>query len=169
MRIKKKIKILIEFIIISINAIIYSSLTNYNDFFLNQNEFLITFVGLVLGIAITIVTFVFSSIDKIWSIIDSIYGKGTEKSKLVKANFKTAYNELVEDSQCIFIIFVLIILVILIEYVNLDYIFLPFDWKKNILHCFKNIILFSCMIAIIDLFSSLVNILKLAIYENLEE
>ena len=74
-----------------------------SDALLLDNEFLITFVGVVLGISATIVTFIFSSTEKIQKVISNL---SHEKNRTDKINriFKTAYAELIEDSSFIFII-----------------------------------------------------------------
>ena len=79
-----------------------------SDALLLDNEFLITFVGVVLGISATIVTFIFSSTEKIQKVISNL---SHEKNRTDKINriFKTAYAELIEDSSFIFIIFILLI------------------------------------------------------------
>ena len=72
-----------------------------SDALLLDNEFLITFVGVVLGISATIVTFIFSSTEKIQKVISNLSHEKNRTDKINKI-FKTAYAELIEDSSFIF-------------------------------------------------------------------
>lgn len=100
-----------------------------SDALLLDNEFLITFVGVVLGISATIVTFIFSSTEKIQKVISNL---SHEKNRTDKINriFKTAYAELIEDSSFIFIIFILLIICVLFSAIDIPYISFPAFMQK---------------------------------------
>lgn len=95
-----------------------------SDALLLDNEFLITFVGVVLGISATIVTFIFSSTEKIQKVISNLSHEKNRTDKINKI-FKTAYAELIEDSSFIFIIFILLIICVLFSAIDIPYISFP--------------------------------------------
>ena len=131
-----------------------------------DNEFLITFIGVVLGISTTIITFIFSSTEKIWKVIGETYGD-IEKSEKAQKLFKNGYQELIEDSTFIFVIFVILIFLVFYSAIDIPYItFPPMLCKKQILNFVKMGLFFNCLIATCDLFFSLSNILKLVLYER---
>ena len=137
-----------------------------SDALLLDNEFLITFVGVVLGISATIVTFIFSSTEKIQKVISNL---SHEKNRTDKINriFKTAYAELIEDSSFIFIIFILLIICVLFSAIDIPYISFPaFMQKSQFLDSIKIGLFLNCIFSISDLFFSLSNILRLVLYEN---
>ena len=126
----------------------------------------ITFVGVVLGISATIVTFIFSSTEKIQKVISNL---SHEKNRTDKINriFKTAYAELIEDSSFIFIIFILLIICVLFSAIDIPYISFPaFMPKSQFLDSIKIGLFLNCIFSISDLFFSLSNILRLVLYEN---
>ena len=134
-----------------------------SDALLLDNEFLITFVGVVLGISATIVTFIFSSTEKIQKVISNL---SHEKNRTDKINriFKTAYAELIEDSSFIFI---LLIICVLFSAIDIPYISFPaFMPKSQFLDSIKIGLFLNCIFSISDLFFSLSNILRLVLYEN---
>lgn len=131
-----------------------------------DNEFLITFVGVVLGISTTIITFIFSSTDKIWKVIDQTY-TDKEKSANAQSLFKNGYRELIEDSILVFFIFVALIFCVLYSAIDIPYIQFPhLVSKKQVLDFVKMGLFFNCLLATCDLFFSLSNILKLVLYET---
>lgn len=137
-----------------------------SDILLLDNEFLITFVGVVLGISATIVTFIFSSTEKIQKIISNL---SQEKDRTDKINkiFKASYTELIEDSHFIFIIFILLVICVLFSGINIPYFSFPaFMPKSQFLDSIKIGLFLNCIFSISDLFFSLSNILKLVLYEN---
>ena len=108
-----------------------------SDALLLDNEFLITFVGVVLGISATIVTFIFSSTEKIQKVISNLSHEKNRTDKINKI-FKTAYAELIEDSSFIFIIFILLIICVLFSAIDIPYISFPaFMLKSQFLDSIK--------------------------------
>ena len=137
-----------------------------SDALLLDNEFLITFVGVVLGISATIVTFIFSSTEKIQKVISNLSHEKNRTDKINKI-FKTAYAELIEDSSFIFIIFILLIICVLFSAIDIPYISFPaFMPKSQFLYSIKIGLFLNCIFSISDLFFSLSNILRLVLYEN---
>ena len=137
-----------------------------SDALLLDNEFLITFVGVVLGISATIVTFIFSSTEKIQKVISNLSHEKNRTDKINKI-FKTAYAELIEDSSFIFIIFILLIICVLFSAIDIPYISFPaFMPKSQFLDSIKIGLFLNCIFSIGDLFFSLSNILRLVLYEN---
>lgn len=131
-----------------------------------DNEFLITFTGVVLGISATIVTFIFSSTDKVKSVLESTYAT-PEKASDVFAIFKRGYTELVQDSNFIFIIFVLFLVAAGWSAIDIPYVSMPITLPKPlVLNAVKMGLFVNCLFATADLFFSLSNILKLALYER---
>ena len=131
-----------------------------------DNEFLITFTGVVLGISATIVTFIFSSTDKVKGVLESTYAT-PEKVSDVFEIFKRGYAELVQDSNFIFIIFILFLVVAGWSAIDIPYISMPISLPKPlVLNAIKMGLFVNCLFATADLFFSLSNILKLALYER---
>lgn len=131
-----------------------------------DNEFLITFTGVVLGISATIVTFIFSSTDKVKSVLENTY-TAPEKASNVFEIFKKGYTELVQDSNFIFIIFILFLVVAGWSAIDIPYISTPAMFPKPLaLNAVKMGLFVNCLLATADLFFSLSNILKLALYEH---
>ena len=137
-----------------------------SDALLLDNEFLITFVGVVLGISATIVTFIFFfNRENTKSHFQSL----SRKNRTDKINkiFETAYAELIEDSSFIFIIFILLIICVLFSAIDIPYISFPaFMPKSQFLDSIKIGLFLNCIFSISDLFFSLSNILRLVLYEN---
>ena len=133
-----------------------------------DNEFLITFTGVVLGISATIVTFIFSSTDKVKSVLEGTYAT-PEKTSEVFEIFKRGYTELVQDSNFIFIIFCLFLIVAGWSAIDIPYISMPISLPKSlVLNAVKMGLFVNCLFATADLYFSLSNILKLVQYERTE-
>ena len=133
-----------------------------------DNEFLITFTGVVLGISATIVTFIFSSTDKVKSVLEGTYAL-PEKTSEVFEIFKRGYTELVQDSNFIFIIFCLFLIVAGWSAIDIPYISMPISLPKSlVLNAVKMGLFVNCLFATADLYFSLSNILKLVLYERTE-
>lgn len=131
-----------------------------------DNEFLITFTGVVLGISATIVTFIFSSTDKVKSVLESTYDTPEKVSDVFRI-FKKGYTELVQDSNFIFVIFISFLIVAGWSVIDIPYISLPITLPKPlVLNALKMGLFVNCLFATADLFFSLSNILKLALYEH---
>ena len=131
-----------------------------------DNEFLITFSGVVLGISATIVTFIFSSTDKVKSIIASIYDTPDKVSAQFES-FKKGYAELVQDNNFIFRIFIVFLLLAVFSVIDIPYVSMPTTLPKQlVLNMSKMGLFVNCLVATADLFFSLSNILKLVMYER---
>lgn len=131
-----------------------------------DNEFLITFTGVVLGISATIVTFIFSSTDKVKSVLESTYAT-PEKASDVFEIFKRGYAELVQDSSFIFIIFLLFLVAAGWSAIDIPYVSMPITLPKPlVLNAIEMGLFVNCLFATADLFFSLSKILKLALYEH---
>ena len=130
-----------------------------------ENEILITFVGVVVGVSATIITFIFSSMDKIWRVIGRIYTAPDQFADIEK-QFKSSYNELIDDTTLIFGVFILLIICVLVDIFTWKEAAL-IQWlpKEPILNAVKMGLFFNCLIAVCDLFFSLINMLKLVLYE----
>lgn len=71
MIIRKKIKIILIFIVIVVLSIaIFLGLKPNDSNVLFDGEFIIGFIGVILGVDIAIITFIYSSLDKIEEYID---------------------------------------------------------------------------------------------------
>ena len=163
----KKVKTIIQVSIIFLIGIVYGIFCKSISILVVESEFLITFIGVVLGIATTIVTFIFSSVDKIWSIIDRNNKENSSQNTQLKTQFKVGYIELIEDSKFIFLIFISILLLVFWENIDIPYVALEGGVKKvNLIFCIKIGLLLNCIVAMIDLFFSLVNLLKLVLYDD---
>lgn len=136
------------------------------DIIFIDNEFLTSFVGVVLGISATIVTFIYSSTDKVWDIISNTF-QSEEDAERVRKKFKKGYTEIIEDSSFIFVIFILLIICVIISAVDIPNISFPDSISKAcVISAIKTGLLINCLVSIRDLFFSLCNILKLGLYEN---
>ncbi len=141
-------------------------LINDTDVLIIDNEFLTTFVGVVLGISSTIVTFIFSSTDKIWGVISNTF-QDEGAVEIARKKFKAGYAELIEDSSFIFVIFILIVICVISSAIDIPNISFPhYMPKEHVINAIKTGLFINCLVAICDLFFSLSNILKLVLYET---
>lgn len=139
------------------------------DILIVEDEFSITFLGVILGLEITILTFIYSSLDSIHSFINKIY-KQKELEKATKVNnlLLSAFNELIEDVKYVFIIYLLLIAFILFYNIDFPYIVWPFQvvTKDCVNLILKLWIMINILVATIDSFFTLTNIMKLATFQR---
>ncbi|MEG1669240.1 hypothetical protein [Chryseobacterium sp.] len=160
-------KSILQISFISLIGLIYGIFSKSTSLLPVQNEFLITFVGVVLGMATTIVTFIFSSVDKIWNIIDINNTTDSLKCDKLKTQFKKGYRELIEDSKFIFIIFIILFILAFWENIDIPYIALEnVITKVNLIYYIKIGLFLNSIVAIKDLFFSLINLLKLVLFDD---
>lgn len=165
MRIENKIMIGCVCAILLFSALICCWSQNENALVLSD-EFLITFVGVVLGIAATIITFIFSSTEKVWKVISNVIQDENDVAQ-VNQKFKDGYKELIDDTKLIFVIFVLLVICMVISSIDIPGVSMPNVMPKyQVLNYIKVVLFLGCLCAIGDLFFSLLNILKLALYET---
>ena len=161
-RMKSFLLVLLFFVL---GCLISCFFSNDDNTLITDNEFLTTFAGVVLGISATIVTFIYSSTDKVWSTISSTFPNDGEAEK-VRKKFKAGYSELIEDSSFIFAIFILIVICVISSAVDIPNISFPDSMpKERVINAIKTGLFTNCIVAICDLFFSLSNILKLVLYE----
>ncbi|BAK99460.1 hypothetical protein OBV_22620 [Oscillibacter valericigenes Sjm18-20] len=120
----------------------------------------------VIGISATIVTFIYSSTDKVWSVISNTFRK-EEDAERARQKFKAGYAELIEDSSFIFAIFILLVICVISSAVDIPNISFPGSIPKDrVINAIKTGLFINCLVSICDLFFSLSNILKLVLYET---
>ncbi|MCI6384896.1 MAG: hypothetical protein MR845_07980 [Subdoligranulum variabile] len=165
MRIENKIMIGCVCVILLFSALI-CCWSQDEDALVLSDEFLITFVGVVLGIAATIITFIFSSTEKVWKVISNVIQDEKDVSQ-VNQKFKDGYKELIDDTKLIFVIFVLLVVCMVISGIDIPGVSMPNVMPKyQVLNYIKVALFLGCLCAIGDLFFSLLNILKLALFET---
>ena len=92
---------LLVILLFLVGVVISRLIPQKNNSLLLDNEFLITFTGVVLGISATIVTFIFSSTDKVKNVLEGTYSTPEKVSEIFEI-FKRGFTELVQESNFIF-------------------------------------------------------------------
>ena len=157
---------LLVILLFLVGVVISRLIPHKNNSLLLDNEFLITFTGVVLGISATIVTFIFSSTDKVKNVLEGTYSTPEKVSEIFEI-FKRGYTELVQDSNFIFIIFCLLLCVAGWSAIDIPYFSMPLTLPKTlVLNDIKMGLFVNCLFATADLYFSLSNILKLVLYER---
>ncbi|MBE5040130.1 hypothetical protein [Ructibacterium gallinarum] len=168
MKINKRIMVIV-IVAISFLISVALSLVLPSDILIVEDEFSITFLGVILGIEITILTFIYSSLSTIQSFIDKLYGKkDIEKSTKVNNLLLSAFNELIEDVKFVFIAYLLLIVFIIIFNIDFPYIHWPFKiLSKDCVNIILKVwIMINILVATIDSFFTLTNIMKLATFRK---
>jgi Na+/melibiose symporter-like transporter len=135
--------------------------SNWDDAKITSDDFLLNFIGFLLGIGITIVTFIYSTFDKFR---DSLIRLNIDKSKVDKASLqlKKCFNAIKKDLLTVFVIFLLCIFIIIFKNCNIPYI----EWKSSFLsknefvHWMKLSMLFFTLIGVFDIMYSLFTLMK---------
>lgn len=156
---KNKTSQLLIIILFSIGFILSVVLVKHVNINTNQiadNSFLFTFLGIFLGFALTIFTFIVSMVDKIKDAIQSDKSKNDEQKENSQNNIISFYSEIKDDIFLIFYFFVIVIFISLFENVNIPYISFNGLWISKVQFIISiklEIFLFS-LYAIYDLTSS---------------
>lgn len=130
--------------------------------FILEFDFLLTFIGTVLSIVIVILTFMFSSFEKMQEWISP-----NNKNSLAVSKFCEFYAEITENCQAIFAVLICVIISILWGDINIPCIRFP-DWLSKTdflsfirLYCFLIFIVLTC-----DTFLAFLQIVKLPILKK---
>lgn len=161
---KQKAKSALVIIILYAVSIIIQFRDVFMSNMLLNNDFLITFVGIILGLSITVVTFLYTALDRLYQQIDKLYSNDHGGAKNVKEKLKKSYKELIEDTKLVFVLFIVTILLTLASSIPL-FIRMPYN---QIIQGINLGSLLCIILSTCDFFFGLLNILKLAIFEPLE-
>ncbi len=150
-------------VVMVVSVVLQNIITDSQSLVLIKDEFLIGFIGVILGLGITIITFIYSSLDRISNFIKSTCEQ--ENAEKIFDYLKKSFAELVSNNKYIFYMFALLICIILFEYIDIPYI--TFSHKPNVILTLKIFIFITIGIATVDNFKALFGLLKLVDYEKL--
>ena len=142
---------------------LYCFIADKETFIFLQDEFLINTIGLVFGLTVTIVTFIYSALDRIERFIIKPY-KDIAKKEFLVNRIKALFSELISNTKLIFYGFIFVLLMILWE--NIDIPFIGFVYKIDVIYIIKFFIVVSVIVATIDVFNTLFGLLSLIKYEK---
>lgn len=156
---KMKAKIIIAFVFVSlfIFSLILIKHTQINIALFVDNSFLFTYLGIFLGFAITIFTFIVSMIEKIRDRIEINPHKTDEEKGKIEKDIINLYKEIKQNIMLIFYSFLTVILIALIGSIDLPFISISPKLgltKHDIFCAIKLEILFLSLYSIYDLTTS---------------
>lgn len=122
---KAKIKITVAFALLFLISIILIKHTNINIDTFVDNSFLFTYLGIFLGFAITIFTFIVSMIEKVRERIENDSSKTEAEKKVVENDIIHLYREIKQNIMLIFYSFLIIIIITLFGSVDIPFIKIP--------------------------------------------
>lgn len=160
------VKIALVFII---SSLIFLFLIPNKSFKLVQDDFLVTFLGVILSLIITIITFIYSSLGKISDLLDKCIKDSNDQTKEKVHNLLNAsFNELIEDMEFMFYIYIGILLIIILGQLDLPHISwqLTFISKQHLLSTIKFGLLINALFAVSDCFMTLKNLMKLTVIKH---
>ncbi|MBK7106646.1 MAG: hypothetical protein IPH62_15335 [Ignavibacteriae bacterium] len=96
--------------------------TNINIKSISDNSFLFTYLGIFLGFALTIFTFIVSMVDKIKDAIEKDESKTKEQKNIAQINILSFYSEIKDDIFLIFYFFIIVTALSLFENVDIPFI-----------------------------------------------
>lgn len=153
MKIRKvSLIVFIIFISVFIASAVLVKYTKINVSKISDDSFLFTYLGIFLGFALTIFTFIVSMVDKIKASIEKDDKKTVDEKKETQNKIISFYSELKDDIYFIFYSFLIVIVISLFENViNIPNFILS---KDQILIAIKLEIFLLSIYAIYDLCSS---------------
>lgn len=125
-----------------------------------EDDYLLNMIGVLMGLSIAIVTFLFSVIEKIRSSLNKIDIKSNKEKKEINAIEETIdglFSAIMKDTMFVFFLFVLLLLTILTKGLETVRNLLL---NKEIFISIKLVILFLALIALFDIIASLFKIIK---------
>ncbi|GBD86691.1 hypothetical protein BMS3Abin03_00612 [bacterium BMS3Abin03] len=148
--------ILIIFIVLFISSCLLIKYTNINIKVISDNPFLFTYLGIFLGFALTIFTFIVSMVDKIKEAIENDRSKTREQKEDTESNILSFYSEIKDDIFLIFYFFVIVTILSLFENIDIPLIKLDqfFLSKTQLIDSIKLGMFILSLYAIYDLTSS---------------
>ena len=128
-----------------------------NASYVSDNSFLFNYLGIVLGFALTIFTFIVSMVDKIKDGIENDNSKTDEQKKSAQNNILQIYSELKDNIYLIFVFFIVVSLFALFDRVDIPFVSIGEKFivnKQQIINAVKLEIFGLSLYAIYDLCSS---------------
>jgi predicted membrane channel-forming protein YqfA (hemolysin III family) len=131
-----------------------------------QNEFLVNFIGIILGLAITLLTFIYSSFDKIYNSFTK--NQSEEKTRLIQSILKHAFRELIQDTYLVMGAFGVIMILVIVEFTNIPIITWPsvMITRNEVLLFCKYFCFFLVCAAIFDMVISLLKMMNTIHFDN---
>lgn len=129
-----------------------------------SDQYLISFIGVILGLSITIITFFHSSVGKLCDLIDKVYENSEADRHKLRKKLKESCGELRDDTRFIFITYMILMFTIFFEKINIPGLVWPpiLISKVAVVSVIKLFLTFVILRAVIDCFFSLIGILKIS-------
>lgn len=124
-KMKAKLKITLFFVLLFMLSLILIKFTKINVGTFVDNSFLFTYLGIFLGFAITIFTFIVSMIEKVRERIEIDPNKTEAEKKIVEDDIIHLYKEIKQNIMLIFYSFLLVIIITLFGSVDIPLIKIP--------------------------------------------
>ena len=150
-------------VVMVVSVVLQNIITDSQSLVLIKDEFLIGFIGVILGLGITIITFIYSSLDRISKLIKSTCEQ--ENAEKIFDYLIITFAEFVSNNKFIFFLFAFLLSIILFDFFDIRYI--TFSHKPNVILTLKIFIFITIGIATVDNFKALFGLLKLVDYEKL--
>lgn len=130
--------------------------TNINIKSISDNSFLFTYLGIFLGFALTIFTFIVSMVDKIKDAIEKDESKTKAQKEIAQSNILSFYSEIKDDIFLIFYFFLIVTALSLFENVDIPFVNISnfFITKIQLIIAIKLELFILSLYAIYDLTSS---------------
>lgn len=160
----KKIKLIAIIIIwIVLSTIIFLNTNETGKSFLFNDEFLINFSGVIVGIHITLITFIYSCLDSIEKSLKNFFSDNKSAEKANQLLYSSV-KELVQNGKLIFICFVIFLLITLITHIDFPFTFpITYDLKLQILLFGKILASIFLIHAIYDSMMAILNLIMVTV------
>ncbi len=158
---KKLIAMVIILVFFTVSVLIVESNPGIQQSKIINDEFMLNFLGLFLGVSVAIVTFLFSSVDKIRESIIKAGFDGAAK-KQTETTINNLIEELKQDSMAIFVFLVLFFGTILLKDIDVPYLKIAIWDKSSILSSIKLTLVFLTLFSIYDIISSTFLLMKVS-------
>lgn len=161
---KKNKIIFICSILFAISFCIFKFINSKSELIFLDDGFLINFIGVILGTDVAIITFIYSSLDKIEEHLNKQFSKDDAKHKRMLKLLYSSVKELIDDGKLIFGLFIGILLICVICYIDFPFpILITYTTKLNILKYFKIVVLVFLLYAIYDSITTLFNLIMVTV------
>lgn len=164
MKMIKKVNIIIGIIIIS--SIIFVKIIVNDNLILLKDEFIIDFNGSILSVEVVIITFMYSSLDRITDYIKKLDINDSKKNR-IESLLYSSIRELIDNGKIVFYIFVFNIILIIIRSIDI----VPNNYivminKTDLINFLKIFGFLLILYAVYDSLEVLFNLIKMSLIIN---
>lgn len=160
----KKVNIIIGIIIIS--SIIFVKIIVNDNLILLKDEFIIDFNGSILSVEVVIITFMYSSLDRITDYIKKLDINDSKKNRILSLLY-SSIRELIDNGKIVFYIFVFNIILIIIR--NIDIVpnnYIVMINKADLINFLRIFGFMLILYAVYDSLEVLFNLIKMSLIIN---